>query len=91
MWNVILYNFGWNFLPNVGMYAIYCDYFLNIFWPTFWMLDVTDVVVTFCLKPMGVFLADVICHIIMSWLMFVAIVADVNATLFVCGRENHIE
>ena len=64
MWNVILNNFGWNFLLNVGMYAIYCVYFLNIFCQLFWMLDVTDVVVTFGLKPMDIFLADVICHII---------------------------
>ena len=50
------------------------------------MLDVTDVVVTVWFETNGHFLADVVCHIIMSWLMFVAIVADVNATLYVCGR-----
>ena len=72
MWNAILNNFGWNFLPNVGIYAINCVYFFNIFCQLFWMLDVTDVVVTFVLKPVDIFgrcclpynyvMADVCCH-----------------------------
>ena len=50
------------------------------------MLDVTDAVVTFWFETNGYFLADVVCHMIMSWLMLIAIVADINATLFPCGN-----
>ena len=50
------------------------------------MLDVTGVIVTFWFETNGFFLADVVCHMIMSWLMFIAIVADVSATLFLCGN-----
>ena len=60
--------------------CIFFEYILS----TFWMLDVTDVVVTFWFETNGYFLADVVCHVIMSWLMFIAIVADVNATLSLC-------
>ena len=51
MWNVILYNFGLNFLPNIGIFAIKCV-FLNMFGQLFWMLDVRDVVVTIDLQPL---------------------------------------
>ena len=53
MWNLILYNFGWNFLPNIGMFAIIV--FFEYVWPTFfgcWMW--TDVVVTIDLQPLDV-------------------------------------
>ena len=55
------------------------------------MLDVTDVVVTFGLKPLDVF-GRRYCHVVMSWQMFIAIVADVKATLILhVEDENHIE
>ena len=62
-----------------------------MFGQLFWMLDVTDVVVTFGLKPLDVF-GRCYYHVVMSWLMFIAIVADVKATLFLFVEdENHID
>ena len=52
------------------------------------MLDVTDVVVTF-LKPMEIFW-QMLFAIYYGMADVIAIVADVNATIFVCGRWNHI-
>ena len=48
----------------------------------FWMLDVTDVVVTLVCNH-WMLLADVICHVVVLWLMFFATVTDVITT-FVC-------
>ena len=65
-------------------YIVYI--FLNIFLPTVLDVGCDRCCCHFWFETNGYFLADVICHIIMPWLMFVAIVVDVNATLFVCGR-----
>ena len=64
-------------------------YIVYIFWLFFanyfgcWMWQM---LLSLLVWNQWIFLADVVCHIIISWLMFVAIVADVNATLFVCRR-----
>ena len=60
--------------------CIFFDFFANFFGCWMWQM------LSLLVWNQWIFLADVVCHIIMSWLMFVAIVADVNANLFVCGR-----
>ena len=72
MWNVVLFNFGWNFFAKYWHVCHCIVYFLNMLGQLLWILDVTDVVVTIglppldavgrCYLPCGCIMADAFCH-----------------------------
>ena len=83
MWNVILYNnFGWNcFCQVLACLPLYCIFEYvrpTFFWCWMWQMLLSQLVCNHWML-----LADVICQVVVVWLMFFAILADGIAT-FVC-------
>ena len=62
--------------------------FLNIFGPTSYIYGVTDVIVTILNQQRFWQMLFAICYVMAD---VTAIVAYVDATIFICGRWNHIK